>query len=111
MSIVLGTPTHTWSLYRGILDTVLSPEFVKRFFSFFWDLTAAMSRRRTGTDAIGNHKVKDVEAFNGGRGLCSGNLIVLPTAGDVAVRGGKAYQMVRAEIFHARADLAAYRRQ
>jgi len=111
MSIVLGTPTHTWSLYRGILDTVLSPEFVKRFFSFFWDLTAAMSRRRTGTDVIGNHKVKDVEALNGGRGLCSGNLIVLPTAGDVAVRGGKAYQMVRAEIFHARADLAAYRRQ
>ena len=70
-----------------------------------------MSRRRTGNDAIGSHKVEDIEAFDLGRGLYCGNLIVLPTAGDVAVRGGKAYQMVRAEIFHARADLAAYRRQ
>ncbi len=71
-----------------------------------------MSRRRTGNDAIGSHKVEDIEAFDLGRGLYCGNLIVLPTAGDVAVRGGKAHEMVRAEVFYARrVGMAAYGRQ
>ena len=70
-----------------------------------------MSRRRTGNDAIGSHKVEDVEAFESSRGVCGDNLIVLPIAGDVAVRGGKAYQMVCAESFYARAGMAADGRQ
>ncbi len=74
-------------------------------------LAAVKFRCEVGHNAIGGHKVEDVEALDGGRGVCVDDLIVLPTAGDVAVRGGKAYQMVRAEIFHARADLAAYRRE
>src|SRR5258708_2519301 len=98
-------------LYPRLRDPVLRPEFVQRFFSFFWDLTAAMSRRRTGTDAIGNHKVENVEAFESSRGVCGDDLIVLPIAGDAAVRDGKAYQMVCTESFYARAGIAAQGRR
>ena len=74
-------------------------------------LAAAKFRCEVSHDAIGSHKVEDVEAFDSSRGVCGDDLIVLPTAGDVAVGGGKAHEMVRAEVFYARGRMAAYGRQ
>src|SRR5207245_1458557 len=62
-------------------------------------------------DAVGGYEVQNIEALNDGGGVRGDDLIVLPTAGDVARGGSEAHETIDAEVFHARVGVASDRRQ